>query len=297
MKKFLVSLCLLTASVAAMAQIDDDDKQLFNHVGLSAGVGLDGISIEAATTICPYVQMRAGVALFPSIKVKGIDVNISGGRSVYEDIKNHNDEIKQYGLLDAQNQKVVDEIIGKGYPENLTLDAKLNMTNFKMLFDIYPTKTSPWRLTVGFYAGKSQLIDCYTTNCSDQLKALTDYNETLADRTFTHNGHSYTFPEEIGVKLGDYLVKPNGPQATAFLKVNGFKPYIGIGSGRAISNKHRFSFAWDLGCQFWGTPTIFVQDKEISKSENLDGDGGIVKTVSKISVYPTLSFRINGRIL
>lgn len=271
MKKFLVSLCLLTASIAAMAQIDDDDKQLFNHVGLSAGVGLDGISIEATTTICPYVQMRAGIALFPSIKVKDIGIGLD-----------YQDNIPQ------EAKPLIPEL-----PKNLLVDAKLNMTNFKMLFDLYPTKTSPWRLTVGFYAGKSALIDIYSTNCKDELREITNYNDKVERGDFKQYG---TLPI-IGANIDGTLIRPQGDMVTAALKVNGFKPYIGIGSGRAISNKHRFSFAWDLGVQFWGTPKIYLLDKEITTKALNNGDGDIIKTVNSLTIYPTLSFRINGRIL
>ncbi len=173
------------------------------------------------------------------------------------------------------------------------MSAKMNMTDFKLLFDLYPSKTSSWRLTVGFYAGKSQFLEAWTTNCQTELQAITDYNDALA--AYPEMARRFGL-NPFGVKVGDYLVKPDGPEARAYLKVNGFKPYIGIGSGRAISNKHRFSFAWDLGCQFWGTPTIYVQDLPLDK-EGVDGDGGVIKTISKITVYPTFSFRFNGRIL
>ena len=286
MKKYFIAVCMLAAAVGASAQIEDDDKQLFNHLGAGVSVGMDGIGINLATTITPYVQARAGYNFLPEIKVKDIEVDVN---------------------IDGNNEQVIKNaykaVTGKDLdiPRNVLIDGKINMNNFKLLFDIYPSKTSAWRLTVGFYAGKSQIIDAYTTNCQEQLSALTAYNEIADD----YNAGKYASvvpagaPETLpiaGVKLGDYLVKPNGPEARAFLKVNGFKPYVGIGSGRAISNKHRFSFAWDLGCQFWGTPTIYVQDKPLDK-EGVDGDGGVIKTISKITVYPTFSFRFNGRIL
>lgn len=302
MKKLFVSICLFATTVGAMAQIDADDKQLFNHVGLSAGIGLDGFSIEAATTICPYVQMRAGVSFFPTIKVKNIGVDISSAQGDWQRIQGEAKNIKNNFPADAALVATADKVINNDLPSNVKLDGKLNMTNFKMLFDLYPTKTSPWRLTVGFYAGKSQIVECYTTNCQAQFEALSEYNQNLANRHFEissqgQNLYSYTFPGEIGVKVGDYLVKPNGPQANACIKVNGFKPYLGIGSGRAISNKHRFSFAWDLGLLFWGAPTIYVQDQKIDENTNLNGGGDVIKDISKLKVYPTLSFRVNGRIL
>ena len=76
--------------------------------------------------------------------------------------------------------------------------------------------------------------------------------------------------------------------------------YLGIGFGRAVPKTKRVSFACDLGVQFWGTPKIYMDQPggEVRlQDEGLDGDGGkIVKTISKITVWPCLSFRINGRI-
>lgn len=286
MKKHFIALCMLATTIGASAQITDDDKQLFNHVGAGLSVGLDGIGINLATTITPYVQARVGVGIMPKIQVNDIDVNMNiDGSQVVE----ANSFINMYNQLPGVNK--IDNI---NPPKELSMSAKLNMTNFKMLFDIYPSKTSSWRLTVGFYAGKSQLLEAWTTNCDKELQTITNYNAALEKQP----GLAEQFGlKPIGVEVGDYLIKPDGPQARAYLKVNGFKPYLGIGSGRAISNKHRLSFAWDLGCQFWGTPTIYVQDKPLTEDSGIDGDGGIIKTISKITIYPTLSFRINGRIL
>ena len=80
MKKYFVTMCMLAMTVGASAQMEDGDKQLFNHVGAGVSVGLDGIGINLATTITPYVQARMGYNFLPEIKVKDIevDVNIDG---------------------------------------------------------------------------------------------------------------------------------------------------------------------------------------------------------------------------
>lgn len=286
-KRFFTVLCALALTVGASAQIDEDDKQLFNHVGAGVSVGLDGIGFNVATTITPYVQARAGISFMPKIEVNDIDVDLNIGDNEVQQANAFIDKFNQLGLGEGPIGHI-------NPPKELSMSAKLNMTDFKLLFDIYPTKTSPWRLTVGFYAGKSQLLEAWTTNCGDELQAITQYNTALQE----HKSLADQFNlNPIGLEVGEYLIQPNGDQARAFLKVNGFKPYIGIGSGRAISTKHRFSFAWDLGCQFWGTPTIYVMDKPLDKDSSIDGEGGIIKNVSKITVYPTLSFRFNGRIL
>lgn len=286
MKKLFIAICMLTAAAGASAQIDSDDKQLFNHIGAGVSVGTDGIGFNVATTITPYVQARAGMSFLPEIKVNDIDVDLNISNS---EVQNANQFIRQYNAMGIGTP--ISEI---DPPSQVKMSSKLNMSDFKLLFDIYPTKTSPWHLTVGFYAGKSKLMDAWTTNCENELQAITDYNAALdANATLAQQfGLS-----KIGVAVGDYLIEPDGTQARGYIKVNGFKPYVGIGSGRAISNNHRFSFSWDLGCQFWGTPTIYVQDKKLDKDSNIDGSGDIIKTISKITVYPTLSFRFNGRIL
>lgn len=293
MKKFLMALCALAVAMGASAQIKDNDKQIFNHVGIGVSAGLDGIGVNLATTITPYIQARAGVNFIPKVQINDIGVDLSID---YSDVQDANQFIGMYNELVPANKQI--NTIAP--PEELNLSAKLNMTNFKLLFDFYPGKKAKWHLTAGFYTGKSQLLEAWTTNFENELQAVTDYNNALGSPEFSQLQAQH--PDlvnnlsPIGVEVGEYLIKPEGPQARAFLKVNSFKPYLGIGSGRAISNKHRLSFAWDLGCQFWGTPTIYVKDKAIDKDSGIDGDGGIIKIISKVTVYPTLSIRINGRI-
>ena len=72
MKKYFLAACMLASAVGVSAQIENDDKQLFNHLGAGVSVGMDGIGINLATTITPYVQARAGYNFLPEIKVKDI---------------------------------------------------------------------------------------------------------------------------------------------------------------------------------------------------------------------------------
>ena len=77
-------------------------------------------------------------------------------------------------------------------------------------------------------------------------------------------------------------------------------PYVGIGLGRAVP-KGRLGFQFDAGVQFWGTPKVYIDGangKEQLTEEDTNGDdGGAIKTLSKITVYPCISFRLVGRIL
>lgn len=287
MKKVFLALCMMASSVVAMAQIDENDDQLFNHFGAGIEAGTDGIGFNVATTVTPYVQLRAGMSFLPA-EVSGIDVNLH----MDENTRKRWDEFQQ----DAEF--VGYKLPGGRLTDDVSIKAKLNKTDFKFLVDLYPSKTSAWRLTVGFYAGPSKFVEANTTNYQDHLDAVCKFNELTEDPT-----HPAYHGKKIGAQIGDYLLTPykEGEPARGYIKVGGFRPYIGIGSGRAISHKHRFSFAWDLGCQFWGSPKFYVKQKDGDvqvKKEDVDGDGGgILKTISQITIYPSLNFRFNGRIL
>ena len=103
----------------------------------------------------------------------------------------------------------------------------------------------------------------------------------------------------------------------AKVKVNGFKPYIGIGFGRAVP-RNRVGVQFDLGVQFWGKPELQtnvmyydgelgdfvtryekVEKGRITRSHE-DKDykdlRNALKTAEAITVYPVMTVRFVGRI-
>ena len=132
------------------------------------------------------------------------------------------------------------------------------------------------------------------------------YAQNTADASIKSIVDKY---DMIGAEMGDYFVTPNPAQngnVNAYAKVNSFRPYLGIGFGRAVP-KNRIGCQFDLGVQFWGKPDVFVptynkatrtyQDEKID-ADNAGNDAGkVLKTISKFSVYPVLNFRLVGRIL
>lgn len=297
-------MALLAASTNVNAQTDSN---IFNHMAVGVEVGTTGIGFELAAPVTDYVQVRAGVNFIPTVKVKDIGVDISASEGEWNNAKNMakelNDNYKEY--LSAADQKKVEgfaQYFSSSLPHDVLINGEVGMTNFKFLVDLYPFKGS-FHLTAGVYAGKSQFVEAYTTNCQAQFKALTYFNQNLAGQTITANTplgpQPYTFGNKLGAELGDYLLEPNGEQARGFIKVGGVKPYVGLGFGRAVPQKHRLAFNFDLGAMFWGTPKVFVDQPngEVQLKEgDVDGDGGIIKTISKISLYPCMTFRLTGRI-
>lgn len=255
-KLLLVSLLMTAITFSANAQ-EKKDKNIFDHLAVGLTVGTPGIGVDVAAPIGNYVQLRAGFATFPKIKINtDLDVNIPA---------------------DAQTAgyKIPDGSIG--------VEAKTGFTNGKILADVFPFKHCAFHVTAGAYFGSSSIVKAYNKNDED-LKGVAEYNKDYPNN-------------RIGVELGDYLLTPdeNG-HVEAQIKTWAFKPYVGLGYGRAVPNK-RVGFMVELGCQFWGSPSVWCNGTELEEDKVGEGSGGIIKTLSKIIVYPVLNFRISGRIL
>lgn len=167
-------------------------------------------------------------------------------------------------------------------PDIVDVEAKIGFTNGKLLFDIFPFKKSAFHITAGAYFGGGSVIKAYNKE-DGLLQDVADYNRRHPN-------------DLIGYELGDYLLTPddNG-NVNAEIKTSGFRPYIGIGNGRAVPKK-RIGFMFEVGVMFWGTPKIYCNGDELT-SEDLGSDSGdLMEVLSSIKIYPVINFRLCGRI-
>ncbi len=255
-KTFLIAIALL-ASSAAQAQFS---LGIFNHLGVGVGVGTTGVNVDVAMPITRFVTVRGGVNVMPQIKVSSeLDIETNSLSSI------------SYG---SQTYNI---------PSEIDIEGKPTMTTGKLLFDIYPFPVGSFFISAGAYFGGGSVVKAYNKE-----------EGVLAD---VYRWNQSNPNEQIGAALGDYFLTPDSKgNVNAQIKVNSFRPYLGIGFGRAIP-KHRLGFQMELGCQFWGSPKIYCNDTELEEDKVGDGDdGGAIKFISKISVYPTLTFRLTGRI-
>lgn len=172
---------------------------------------------------------------------------------------------------------------GFNIPSSIEVEGETNMVNGKLLFDLFPSKKSSFHFTAGAYFGTSDVVKAYNTE-DGKLKDLYDWNKANPDNQY-------------GAELGDYLLTPNSAgNFEAEIKTASFKPYLGLGFGRAVPKTKRVGFMFELGCQFWGSPKVYCNGTELD-DEKVGGDaGGVIKTISKVSIYPVLNFRLCGRI-
>ena len=277
-KLLLICATALFGFGQAHAQLEDADYEFFNHLSLSVSAGTTGIGFELAAPLTYNFAVRAGYSFMPKFKYSQKLTLDKGDLAAF--------------YVNGQNDHEVE------------LEGKMNMGDFSLLFDWYPWSSSSFRLTAGAYIGKNNVV------------------------TIT-NKEPFMNPEYAG-KAGIDLSKSGSTimekytvvtdaegNVDAKLKVNGFKPYIGIGFGRAVPRKN-IGLQFDLGVQFWGKPelqtNLMYYDAEIGDfvtryekiekgritraSEDSDYKDlrDALKTVEAISVYPVLTLRFIGRL-
>ena len=166
----------------------------------------------------------------------------------------------------------------KGQPTKKTeVEGKLELGTAKLLVDIFPFPKSMFRFTTGFFIGSEEVVK--------------------AENTIPVTA----FDEGEGLLIGDYIVGfDKDGIAKASVKVNKFRPYLGIGVGRSVP-RGRFGVSGDLGVMFWGKPKLYEKqtgkDIEVTKSDLGSDSDKYFDIMSKITVWPVLTIRLTGRIL
>lgn len=256
MKKVLFMIGVVVASLqvtTARAQaymgtgVAEDDKMIFNHLSAGVTLGSDGWGLEVAAPLTPYVAVRTGFTNIPTIT---------------------------FSVKDIDTKKYATD--SKAGP--IDVDFKLKMTNWKLLFDVYPSQNSGFHFTLGAYIGGDEFVSA-----------------KYDDPTGVH--------KDEYIKVGEKRVAiDNNGHAEAAIKVNSFKPYLGLGFGRAVKKAPGLSFSFDAGVQFWGTPKLWgtttdgmgtysYEEINVEDADNADAKEA-AKWLTKLKVWPTLSFRL-----
>lgn len=166
----------------------------------------------------------------------------------------------------------------------IDVDVKPHITDFKLLFDYYPIEKSSFHVTAGAFIGSSILA-----TVSNSKQFLQQYEWGKA-----------------GIQHGEYkIVSDKSGNICLDVKGNSFKPYLGVGFGRALP-RNRIGVTFDLGVQFWGKPAFYTNVKDdfgdtsyrkLTNQPNGNKDlNDYIDKISKIVVCPVLSVRLCGRI-
>lgn len=159
--------------------------------------------------------------------------------------------------------------------QGYTGESQIDLTgSFKRLqgsiiFNVYPFPVGSFYVAAGAYFGGSDLLKI----------------------TGTTNDPNFRDGDVI---IGDYTVPIKDGRVDGGLKVKSFRPYVGIGWGRAVPSR-RINFNVELGVQIHGKPRLYSNTGEINLSEQIDDDD-FQKIMDKVKVWPVLKFTLNGRI-
>lgn len=283
-----ILLCALACACCLGTQAQETEKvKPFRNLSVGLEVGTNGIGLEVATKLHKNFQLRAGFTTTAFVKVNTTtDIETGGVEG------NLDSYIQQYPDLETILSNKGLPTSGYDLDTEVDLKAKMGLVNGKILVDYYPwSHKSSFHLTAGAYFGSNKLVKVDGYLPQQTIDVMNTVNNYLATQ-----GVDDIF--STVVNIGDRAIDVNDlhGHVDAFIKTNSFKPYIGLGFGRAVPRK-RVGVQFDLGVMFHGKPKLASSNSEVNDAFNDDEDNeDFTNVMRKIVAYPVLSLKIVGRI-
>ena len=289
MKKLLVIFTLLGMSLIP-ASAQDDDQMIFNHMGIGISVGTTALGINASTVLTPYLGIRAGINVWPMFKVHSrLHLRLESDAREPGDCLQHLQEVNQ--------QLTEGEWVPPSISDLMDVNVKVlpKLTAGHVLVDYFPfPRHSSFHVTAGAHIGTGTVVNLHN-RYEGILMPITLWNKALEKPEMQSVVEEYHL-RRVGVALGDYFIMPDDEgNINARIRVSGFRPYLGLGFGRAVPHR-RIGCQFDLGLQFWGSPKVVVNGEVLQPDKVGDDLDDVLSIVSRIKVFPVLNFRLVGRI-
>lgn len=306
MRRIALFIALLTASTLTIkAQYYGTTDNMFNHLDLGITLGTTGIGIDAAMPVSNIVKLRTGFEVMPRFN-----------HDMHFDVQSFDDK----GIVTDASFKQMSEFLygmtGFKVNDNVIMQGKPTMWNFKLLVDVYPLKNNKhWRVTAGFHWGPSKIAEAVNAiEDSPSLFAVGMYNhmydavyndqpffesesigsmyiepDGLIGQILLQNGrmgipvgkyaNDYTDAKGVTHQKGDpYYMEPNeNSMVSAEARANSFKPYLGVGyEGRLIKGNDDYHVGFDAGLMFWGGTPSIITHEGVNLSKDVEDIHGKV---------------------
>lgn len=225
--------------------------------------------VFSATTVLAQSDVFNHLAVGAGVGTQGISIDVATTLTKYAAIRagvNFMPNFKVKGNLMAHTTYVSE------YPVNgaeVSARGEFQRTTFDFMVDVYPFANG-FFVTAGFSAGGGNLAKLSGKDKGGYLDNI-DY-----------------------IELDKYIIPVKNGEIAGNIKVNSFRPYFGLGYGRAVP-KNRVACRVELGVQLHGKPVPTTDYGEV-KISTAKRDDDLSKIVDKLTVYPVLKFRIAGRI-
>ena len=280
MKRLFV---LSLATVLTLGISAQDNMEPFRHFSVGVEAGLHGVGIEVAMPVLPSLVVKAGYNWFPSSELVKTDVSA--------DTKDLKEAQEQYTALTSyqfQNKFGDEAVVSAG--------AQVGLSNFKLMLNWYPLKSSNFYLAGGlYYAPKDDdkpFLRISGNTTENDWAAL----QELRDKS----GVDYDISLEIGNEKYAIMEKDGKGYLQADYKIDPLKYYVGFGFGRSIPNK-LIGFQFELGTMIYHSTGFYFQEKEVDMGDAAEQFGDAAKTaveyLDKFPIYPQIAFRFNFRAL
>lgn len=310
MKKAITLLLAIMVAVTIKAQTS----------ALDGGItlGTTGIGLELTGHLSKSWDIRGGFDFYPHFEHDmHFNVTVEGDANSTGDISQSKFQKMSQTLKDLTGYNVDDQI---------TMEGRPTMYNFKLLVDFKPFTNKHWHITTGFFWGNSKIADA--ENAKEDMTSLFAvglynhlYEVALKDEPYANiDGNDLYLPVAVqdkllengrmGVHVGTYkrditdaegnVIHKEGDEynmepdensmVKAKVKVNSFKPYVGFGYMGALSKKDpRWQVGFDAGVAFWGgTPEITTHDGTDLINDVKDLRHGVKKYVNFLKATKVL---------
>lgn len=190
------------------------------------------------------------------------------------------------GININEDFEITGEFAGHRVNSMLEAEGSLERTTFDAKVDIYPfPNSSSFFISAGCSWGGKDII---------KIKGHSDEAALLISEASALGGYNNQF----GIDIDDIRipVDENG-DASGGVKVKKFRPYFGLGFGRAVPKK-RVGVRVELGLQLHDTPEIYADNSNVDLTEQIkkNTDNDIVEIIDKLNIYPVFKLSLRGRI-
>lgn len=242
-------------------------------VATSVFLGMNASEVKAQKDLGVFNTLAVGVGVGTS----GIDIDAATSITPRFALRGGVSFMPNFNLNTDVDVNVDIDDVGS-YSSMVNVNGGIKRLSGELLFNYYPFKKGAFFLTAGAYFGGSKLLKI--DGHSEELKELVEEAGSA------------------GIVIGDYTipVDKNG-NVSGGLKVSGFRPYVGLGFGRAVPKK-RVGVMFELGVQIHGKPEVYTDYGNVDNLlDEVDPDDTFTKILDKVTVYPVLKLRLCGRIL
>lgn len=283
------------------------DNHIFDNLDVAFTLGTGGLGLDVGTPVTKWTRLRIGVEGIPKFNIPlNFDVATYSGDGVTNNFEHVRD--------------IMLDITGEEMDENVRMNSKTNIFNFKILLDVFPFQNDRrWYFTAGVYFGSSVIARSVNDKSeTNSLVAMNLYNR-IYNKMEASEGRDPLFGDiylshetyermmsygRVGIHIGDfkdgtpyYMTPESNGTVSAIAYANKVKPYLGAGFATPLDKAGKLNIGCEAGMLLWGgTPDVMLPDGVNMTKDLVHVRGKVgryVNFIKALKVYPVVSFKIS----